>query len=186
MQQKPPKVELIIAGVGGQGVLFAGQMLAQAGLRKYRYVSYMPSYGVEKRGGPSECTLVLSDEPVSSPVLDQAQTVMLLDSSQAKMFEGRVRPGGTMIVEKTGLDFKPTRADLHVKPVSGLEIAMGMGGAVVNNLIMLGVYAELMKPVAPEIILEEIERKSGDRTELRERNRAAFNRGLALGRMLAA
>jgi len=186
MQHEASKAELIVAGVGGQGVLFAGQMLALAGLSKYQYVSYMPSYGVEKRGGPSECTLVLSDEPVASPILDQAQTIVLLDSSQAKSFEGRLRPGGTMIVEKTGLDFQPDRTDLKVIPISGLEIAMGMGGAMVNNLIMLGVYMELIKPIEPDLILMEIEKKTGDRTELLQRNRAAFNKGLELGRTVAA
>ena len=91
-----------------------------------------------------------------------------------------------MIVEKTGLDFQPERTDLNVIPISGLEIAMGMGGAMVNNLIMLGVYMELMKPIEPDLILKEIEKKTGDRTELLERNRAAFNKGLELGRAVAA
>jgi len=102
------------------------------------------------------------------------------------MFEGRLRSGGTMIVEKTGLDFQPERTDLNVVPISGLEIAMGMGGAMVNNLIMLGVYMELMKPIEPEIVLNEIEKKTGNRAELLQRNREAFNKGLELGRALAA
>ncbi|MFO8011224.1 MAG: 2-oxoacid:acceptor oxidoreductase family protein [Dehalococcoidia bacterium] len=185
MPQDLSKVELIIAGVGGQGVLFAGQMMAVAGMRKYKYVTYMPSYGTEKRGGPSECTVVLSDEPIASPVLDQAQTVMLLDSSQAQAFEGRVRPQGTMIVEKTGLEYDSAQSPFTLTPISGLEIAMSMGDSMVNNLIMLGAYIEITGALPADLVLEEIERKSGDRDALLQRNREAFSRGLDLGKSIA-
>ncbi len=186
MSESLSKVELIVAGVGGQGVLFAGQMVAVAGLRKYQYVTYMPSYGTEKRGGPSECTVVLSDRPIASPVLDRAQTVILLDSSQVQAFEGRVRPQGTMVVEKTGLEYTPEQSDFTFRPISGLEIAMSMGDAMVNNLVILGAYLEITKAIPDNLVLEEIERKSGDREVLLERNREAFNRGLDLGKSLAA
>ena len=78
--------------------------MAEGGRRTYEQVSYMPSYGTEKRGGHSECTIVLSNEEVASPILDQAETVLLLDGSQAPVYESRVAPQGTMIVEQAGLN----------------------------------------------------------------------------------
>jgi 2-oxoglutarate ferredoxin oxidoreductase subunit gamma len=184
-QNTPSTVELIVAGLGGQGVLFAGEMLARAGMQQYRNVSYMPSYGTEKRGGLSECTVVMSNEPINSPVLDQAQALMLLDSSQVTSFEGRVRPGGTLLTEKSGLEYEPQRTDFRLLSVAGLEIALGMGGAIMNNLIMLGVYTQLIQAVPTEMIMAEIEKKCGDNHELFERNREAFNQGMELGKALA-
>ena len=182
LQEAPSKAEVIIAGIGGMGVLVAGRLLASAALPRYKHISWMPSYGEARRGGPSECTVVLSDQEIASPILDQAQTVMLLDSSQLKAFEARVRPEGVMIVESAGLKDKPERKDFRLLPVSGLEIAMGIGGVLVNNLILLGVYTEVIKPLPPELIEEELERTYGDREAILRRNKEAFRQGLELGK----
>jgi 2-oxoglutarate ferredoxin oxidoreductase subunit gamma len=183
-QATPSKAEVIIAGAGGQGVLFAGMVLAEGGRRTYEKVSYVPSYGTEKRGGHSECTVVLSHDEIASPLLDQAETIILLDGSQAPVYESRVAPGGTMIVEKAGFDYAPQRDDYRVLPVSGLEFAVKLGSAQANNLIMLGVYAELTKCVEPSILEEELDAKSAKRPELVEQNKKAFRRGLELGQAL--
>jgi 2-oxoglutarate ferredoxin oxidoreductase subunit gamma len=180
----PATTELIIAGVGGQGVLFAGEILAQAGARQYRHISYLPSYGVEKRGGHCECTVVLSDEEIASPILDLSQTVLLLNGAKADTYESRVRPGGTMIVEKSGLNFAPKRDDIRFLPVSGLDIAVRIGGAMINNLIMLGVYAKLTPSVAADLIVDQIKEQAQDRAAVLTRNTEAFERGLALGKTL--
>lgn len=183
---EPGKAELIVAGVGGQGVLFAGQMLAQAAVRRYKHISYMPSYGTEKRGGHCECTVVLSDDEIASPVLDQAQAVMLLDSGAASIYEDRVRPGGLMIVEKAGLTYQPQRTDIRFLPVSGLEIAVRSGGAMINNLIMLGVYTQLTQALATDLIIDEIKNQAGNRAAVLARNTEAFTHGLDLGKTLSS
>lgn len=164
------------------GVLVAGRLLASAAVRRYKHISWVPSYATERRGGLSECTVVLSPQEIASPILSRAQTVMLLDGSQLKTFESRVRPGGLMIVESAGLSDKPERGDLRLLAVSGLEIAMRIGGAVVNNLILLGVYTQLMKPLPPRLIEEELETTYGDRQAVLERNKEAFRRGIELGK----
>ncbi len=184
LQETPSRSELIIAGLGGMGVLSAGNILATAALKKYKFTSWLPSYGAEKRGGLCECTTVISDEEIASPILDQAQTVMLLDSSQAKDFADRVRPEGLMIVESTGLEYQPERKDLRLLPVSGLEVAVDLGGSVVNNLIMLGVYIERVKPLPPELIIGEIERRYKDRESVLELNKQAFSRGIEMGKRI--
>jgi 2-oxoglutarate ferredoxin oxidoreductase subunit gamma len=107
-----------------------------------------------------------------------------LDSSQAGGFANRVRPGGMMIVESTGLAYEPERKDFRLFPVSGLEKAMEMGSSVVNNLIMLGVYIELARPLPPELIEEELERRYGDKGSVLELNKQAFHCGLEMGRRL--
>jgi len=183
-QETQTKAELIIAGLDGMGVLSAGNILATAALKKYRYTSWLPGYGAEKRGGLCECTMVISDEEIASPILDQAQTVLLLDSSQVGGFANRVRPGGIMIVESTGLTYEPERKDFRLLPVAGLEKAMEMGSSVVNNLIMLGVYTELVKPLLPELIEKELERRYGDKGSVLELNKRAFQQGLEMGKTI--
>ena len=185
-QATPSKAEVIIAGVGGQGVLLSGLVLAEGGRRAYEQVSYMPSYGTEKRGGHCECTVVLSHDEIASPILDQAQSVVLLDGSQAPVYENRVAPAGTMIVEQAGLDYEPQRDDYRLLPVSGLEYAVKLGNAQANNFILLGVYTALTKCIEPAILEEEIDAKSAERPERMEQNRKAFRRGLEIGAELGA
>lgn len=165
-------------------MLVAGRLLASAAVRRYQHVSWVPSYATERRGGLSECTVVLSHQEIASPILSRAQTVMLLDGSQLKAFESRVRPAGLMIAESAGLSDKPQREDFRLLPVSGLVIAMGIGGVLVNNLILLGVYTQLVKPLPPGLIEEELETTYGDRKPVLERNREAFRQGLELGKTI--
>jgi 2-oxoglutarate ferredoxin oxidoreductase subunit gamma len=183
-QETPTKTELIIAGLGGMGVLSAGNILATAALKKYKYTSWLPGYGSEKRGGLCECTMVISDEEIASPILDTAQTVILLDSAQAEVFADRVRPGGLMLVESSGLAYEPEGKEFRMLPVSGLEKAVEMGSSVANNLIMLGVYTELVKPLPPELFIEEIEQRYADKESVLKLNKKAFNAGLEMGKSL--
>ena len=181
MEQKTSsRTEVMLAGIGGMGVLVAGQVLAWAAVRKYGHVSYMPSYEAARRGGLSECTVIFSDEEIASPILEQVQTVICLDGAQAKAFEPRVRPRGTMIVERAGLNDRPSRDDFRLLPFSGMEIAIGMGESLINNLIMLGVYVNLSKAIPSALVEEELQRKYGDRGEVLTRNVEAFRRGLEL------
>ena len=183
MEHKAPsRVEVIVAGIGGMGVLVAGRLLASAALQRYKHVSWVPSYGEARRGGLSECTVILSHEEIASPILDQAQTVMVLDGSQLKAFEPRVRPGGAMLIESAGLTDKPERKDFRLLPVSGLEIAISLGDSLINNMILLGVYVEVIKPIPAELIEEELERRYGGREAVLKQNKDAFKRGLELGK----
>lgn len=183
---KPSRYELIIAGLGGMGVLVAGRLLASAAARVYKHISWVPSYATERRGGLVECTVVLSDQEIASPILSRAQTVMLLDASQLKAFQSRVRPGGLVIAESASLKDNPARTDFRLLPVSGLEIAMGMGGMVVNNMIMLGVYMELIKPLLPDLIEKELESRYARKEAILQSNTQAFRRGLELGKTISA
>ena len=178
------RIDVIMAGLGGQGVLMAGQILSWAALKKYKHVSWLPSYAVEKRGGLCECTVIFSDGEIASPLIEQAQTVLVFDGSQFKPFEPRVLPGGMLLSEKTGLQDMQERKDYALVKVPGLENAVSMGGRQVNNLILLGTYVGITDAVPPELVEGELEGKFGKKEEVLKRNQAAFARGLELGRGL--
>ncbi len=182
--RSPSRVELIIVGIGGMGVLVAGRLLATAGLRAYEHASWMPTYAESRRGGLSECTVILSNDPIASPILDQSQSIMLLDSSQMKSFEYRVRPGGTIVAEKASLFDDLSRDDIRLMPISGLEIAMGIGGVVANNLILLGAYMELVMPLPIQLITDELEEQYRGKDAVLKRNLDAFRKGMELGAAL--
>ena len=124
---KDERVEVMMAGLGGMGVLTAGQLVAYAALQKYKYVSWVPSYGASMRGGLCECSVIFSNQEIESPLLDQVATVILFDGSQYKTLENRVSPGGVLIVESAGLKDAQNRKDIKLLPVAGLELAIKHG-----------------------------------------------------------
>ena len=183
MEQKEPfRDELFIAGLGGMGVLLIGSLLASASFKQYKYVSWLPSYGVQPRGGLSECTVIFSEERISSPVLDQAKTVILVDGSQYAVMEPRVRPRGVMIVDRNGLTEERTREDIRLLPVPAMETAIRkFGDATATNLVLLGVYIAATEAMPTNLIHAEMKQRFGSREKVLERNREAFEQGLKLG-----
>ena len=173
--------EVLMAGIGGMGVLVAGQLLSRAAFKRHEHASYIPSYGFVRRGGNSEYTVIFSDERISSPLLDQAQTVVLLDSSQFEAYESRVRLRGLLIVEKSGLTAERQRKDYEFHVLPAMEMAVGMGTSVLVGLIMLGACIEITRLIAPNLIEDEIRIRYADDDKLLIRNVEAFRRGLKLG-----
>lgn len=172
--------EVIFTGVGGGGVLLAGELLVRAASQQYEHVVWFPNYSTAVRGGPCECTVIFSDEEIAAPVLSKAQVVVVLEPTQLKTFEGRVRPGGTIIVESTGLQSKVARKDVTVIKVPALETARAMGNPLGSNLILLGAYTGAAKLVAPEFIEKELEARFGDRAEVLALNMEAYRHGLKM------
>ncbi len=184
-QAKGSKGEVIMAGIGGMGVLVAGKALLRAASQHFEYVSYFPAYGMAKRGGLCECTVVFSEEKISSPLIDQAQALLLLDSSQFGAFEPRVRPGGIIVAEKAGLQVDEEK-DYKLYAIPGMEVAVGMGASVVNNLIMLGAYASIADTVPVALLEDELRRRFAKDETLMSRNLDAFKRGVELGSSAAS
>ncbi|MBI4619924.1 MAG: 2-oxoacid:acceptor oxidoreductase family protein [Desulfobacterales bacterium] len=176
------RTDVIMAGLGGMGVLIAGQILAWAALKKYQHVSWLPSYGVEKRGGLCECTVIFSDQDIASPLIDRAQTVVVFDGSQLKTFEPRVLPGGMILVESSGLEDEQERRDYELVKIPGVEIAVSMGIRQVSNLILLGAYISIRDAMPSELIEKELGRRFGTKKTILECNQKAFRQGLELGR----
>lgn len=132
------KEEIVIAGFGGQGVLSMGKILAYAGLMDGKEVTWMPSYGPEQRGGTANVTVIVSDNAISSPVLDTFDTAVVLNQQSLDKFESKVKPGGTLIYDPSGIHHLPTRTDITIVPVDAMEAAIEMNNTKTYNMILLG------------------------------------------------
>lgn len=132
------KEEIIISGFGGQGVLSMGKILAYAGLMDNLEVTWMPAYGPEQRGGTANVTVILSDSPISSPVLDTFDCAVILNQQSLDKFESKVKPGGTIIYDPSGIHRKPERTDVNIISVDAMEAAIELGNIKTYNMILLG------------------------------------------------
>lgn len=179
------KGEVIMTGIGGGGVLTAGTLLAQAATNEYKNVTWFPSYAISKRGGFVECTVVFSNDEIASPLLSQADGVIVAEAAQFKDFEGRVRPGGTMIVEKTGLESKAERKDIRVIEVPAIEAAIGIGGSSRGaNLVLLGAFVGVTQIISPELIKQQLKEAFASKEKALKGNLEAFDQGLNLVKKL--
>ncbi|MFT9488491.1 MAG: 2-oxoacid:acceptor oxidoreductase family protein [Tepidibacillus sp.] len=150
--------EIIIAGFGGQGVMSMGQLLAYAGMIENKHVSWLPSYGPEQRGGTANVSVIISDEPVGSPVISHPTTAIVLNKPSFDKFEPLVIPGGVLIVNSSLIDVKSTRQDITIIEVSASEIANELGEPKVANSIILGAFLEISKAVSPESVIESLKK----------------------------
>jgi len=170
---------VIIAGFGGQGILFAGQVLAYAGLFDGREVVWMPSYGPEMRGGTANCTVVISSNRVRSPLVPNPLGVIAMNRPSLDRFEAAVRPGGVLILNSSLIDARASREDIRVFEVPANHIAEELGSAKVANLVMLGGYVAATSAVTVESVLRGIDKVvPEERAALRALNASAFRRGL--------
>lgn len=136
--------EIIIAGFGGQGVLSMGKILAYSGLMDNKEVSWMPSYGPEQRGGTANVTVILSDEKISSPVLDSYDVVVALNQQSLDKFAPKVKAGGILIYDTNGIHKKPVRDDITILPVDAMSATMEIGNPKAYNMVVMGALLEAM------------------------------------------
>ena len=146
------KHEIIIAGFGGQGVLSMGKILAYSGMEEGKEVSWMPSYGPEQRGGTANVTVILSDERISSPILNQYDIAIILNQPSMDKFESKIKPGGILIYDGYGIKKPISRTDIEVYRVDAMDASAEMNNSKVFNMIILG---GLLK-VAPMVKLENV------------------------------
>ncbi|MFO7773130.1 MAG: 2-oxoacid:acceptor oxidoreductase family protein [Dehalococcoidia bacterium] len=180
-QESSARGEVIITGLGGAGVLTAGTLLAEAATTKYKNVTWFPSYAISKRGGLCECTVIFSDHDIASPLISQADGVIVAEAAQFQDFEGRVRAGGTMIVEKEGLHAKAKRKDIRVIEVEAIKTAIGLSGTSQGaNLILLGAFVGATQIITPELIKRQLKKAFAGKEEMLTANLEAFDRGLHL------
>lgn len=130
--------EIVIAGFGGQGVLSMGKILAYSGLMEDKEVSWMPSYGPEQRGGTSNVTVIVSDDAVSSPVVNDYDIVVALNQPSLDKFAPRVKPGGVLIYDTNGIHHVLERKDIEIYEVDATDEANRMGNQKVFNMLILG------------------------------------------------
>jgi len=130
--------EILIAGFGGQGVLFAGQVLAYAAMDTGKEVTWIPSYGPEMRGGTANCTVVISDEEIGSPLVKNPPAVIALNLPSFDKYEESLQPGGVIVVNESMVDRKAERDDITAVYVPGNEMAEACGNRRLLNMVMTG------------------------------------------------
>ncbi|HPS42812.1 MAG TPA: 2-oxoacid:acceptor oxidoreductase family protein [Anaerolineaceae bacterium] len=142
------QTEIIFAGFGGQGVLFGGQLLAYAAMDEGKEVTWIPSYGPEMRGGTANCTVVISDEEIGSPMVSNPQAAIVMNRPSLDKYEPLVKPGGVLVVNDSMVDRKTTRTDIKVISVKANEIAESLGNQRMANMVLLGAMLAAL-PVLP-------------------------------------
>ena len=130
--------EMIIAGFGGQGLLFAGKVLAYSGLVCEKEVSWLPSYGPEMRGGTANCHVIISDTPIGSPIITEPNVLIAMNKPSLDKFEDAVVSGGTIIIDSSLIDRKVTRKDVNVVYIPATQMALDMDASKMANMIILG------------------------------------------------
>ena len=175
------KEEILIAGFGGQGVLSMGKILAYAGLMDNLEVTWMPSYGPEQRGGTANVTVILSDASISSPVLDTYDTVVALNQQSLDKFESKVKPGGTLIYDPSGIHHLPTRTDVTVVPVDAMQASIELKNSKNYNMILLGALLKLRPVVPVDAVLRGLKKTLPERHHhLLPLNEQALLKGMSL------
>ncbi len=130
--------EVIIAGFGGQGILFAGQLLAYAAMDEGLNVTWFPSYGPEMRGGTANCTVIISDDEVGAAVVRNPEVAMVMNLPSLEKYEPLVKPGGVLVVDSSLVEKKVARTDIKVLSVPATRLAEEMGNRRMANMVMLG------------------------------------------------
>ncbi len=182
------KKEVMIAGVGGWGIVTMGDILAKAAMREYKHVSWFPSYATMMRGGDSECCVIFSNEKIASPIIYRSGAVVVLGARRAPDFEDRVAAAGLMIVDVSGVGgdlgpadtsqikkkpdlskddnkgvYRVKRSDIQVEYVPAMDTALRLGNTRNANLVMLGAYVGKTGALSPGLILDEIEKRFSER-----------------------
>ena len=130
--------QILIAGFGGQGVLFAGKFLAYKGLVQDKQISWLPSYGPEMRGGTANCSVILSDTPVGSPIITTPDVLIAMNLPSLTKFVDTVAPGGKIIIDSTLIDAKVERTDVEVCYIPATQMAKDAGFSTLANMILMG------------------------------------------------
>jgi len=175
--------EIIFAGFGGQGVLFAGQLVAYTALAENKHVTWIPSYGPEMRGGTANCTVVISDEPIGSPVTSHPSIAVVFNNPSLEKYEPLVRPGGLLVINESLVTLPTQRTDITIVRVPATALATDLGEVRLTNMLLLGALLA-QRPVvemetAQRVLLEKL---GPDKAHLHDANLTALERGWSLSR----
>jgi 2-oxoglutarate ferredoxin oxidoreductase subunit gamma len=170
--------KVIMAGFGGQGVMFLGKVLAYAGMNTDLDLCWIPSYGPEMRGGTANCSVILADGEIYSHVIDQADAAIVLNKPAYDRFSSRIKPGGVLIVNASLAEIENERDDITIVKVPATEIANTMGNPAIANMVCLGALLPSMKLVDYKAIQKAMEKLTMKRPQLLDDNMTAIQKGL--------
>lgn len=170
--------QVICAGFGGQGVMSMGQLLTYAGMIEDKNVSWLPSYGPEMRGGTANCSVIVSEKPVGSPIVTHATSAIVMNLPSLLKFEKDLVEGGILLINSSLIERKASRNDVKAYYVPANEIANEIGNAKVANMVMLGAFLELTKVVSVDSIIAALKKVFGPAKEhLIPMNKEALEKG---------
>lgn len=153
---------MIFSGFGGQGVLLAGQLIAEAGMKNNKNVSWMPSYGPEMRGGVANCSVVVSDDPIGAPIISSPDILVAMNKPSVDAFINKVKPGGYLIYNSSLISEKPIRDDINIIALPANDIASELGVAKVANMPIIGVVLKLVDFFSKDDIAQVMLKKFGE------------------------
>lgn len=170
--------EIIISGFGGQGALFAGQLLAYTALDEGREVTWIPSYGPEMRGGTAHCVVIVGDEPIGSPIVRQPSVAIVMNLPSHAKYCPLLQPGGLLVVNKSLVPESCTRTDIQEVRIAASDIASELGEVRMSNVVLLGAMLRRCNVLSLEAVLRSMEQHvSGRARRLLEQNKQALRRG---------
>jgi 2-oxoglutarate ferredoxin oxidoreductase subunit gamma len=173
--------EIIISGFGGQGALFAGQLLAYAAMDEGHHVTWIPSYGPEMRGGTAHCTVIISDDEIGSPLVRHPAAVIAMNLPSLDKYEPLVAPGGVLVVNSSLVTRHPARTDIRVVEVPANAMAEELGSNRLANLVLTGALLAATGALPPEAVERALAAHLPERhRSLLEANYQALRRGAAL------
>ena len=173
--------EIIFAGFGGQGILFAGKVVAYAGMNEGKNVSHLPSYGPEMRGGTANCSVIVSDEPVASPVITDPTSLVVMNGPSLDKFENSVVKGGKIFIDSTLISRDVERNDVEVFKIDATNLANKMGLPKLANIIMVGKLVKETGLFTYDEIKKAVTKMAPpSKPELLQNNMKAFDTGYNL------
>jgi len=173
--------DIILAGFGGQGVMLIGKMIAYAAMHEGKEVSWLPSYGPEMRGGTANCTVVVSDMPVGSPVVQSPHALVAMNLPSLDRFEDTVRPGGVVLVNTSLINRDVRRKDVLAVKVPTTEVAMELGNVRAANIVALGAFVGATGLVSLEEVEKVVAENFASKPKAVELNLAAVRKGHEIG-----
>ncbi len=173
-------IKTIFAGFGGQGVMSMGLNLTQAAMLEGKHVTYLPSYGAEVRGGTANCTVVISDEEIASPVASSPEFVVAMNQPSLLRFQNQIESGGVVFINASLIEAEITRGDVEVIKVAANKLAEELGSAKSANMVMLGAFTKRSNLVSIDTLIEVTKSTMAGKSKLFALNKKALLTGYEL------
>lgn len=170
--------DVVMSGFGGQGLMFIGKLLAFSAMKEGKNVTWIPSYGPEMRGGKANCTVVISQEEIGSPLIPHPRALIIMNNPSLEAFEPQLQTDGLLLFNNSFVTRPLTRKDIKAVSIPANEMAAAAGDERAANMVMLGAYIACTKSVSKESIEEGLRELFGKKIELLETNMRAFDEGM--------
>ena len=176
------QTEVIMSGFGGQGLMMIGKLLAYAGLEEGKSVTWLPSYGPEMRGGTANCTVVIGDKPIGSPLITSPKAAVVMNQPSLEKFAPTLRKNGILVINSSMIPVNSDRTDIHSFRIKANDLATELGNRRSANLVMLGAYIGLEEIVSHKTIIKAIKKTFASKKQFIDVNCKTFMRGYELAK----